>query len=136
MQAITPFVGVATTLNGLAHTVTVTALAGASNVSTVTIQAVDAGGYPVSGVHHFTVITTSDSGGGTISATAYSGSLVAVTGTLLITWTAKHAFLVATDSTGKFVGSLTDTAKTADYIAVSGQLAPKPVVSAAAAYGA
>lgn len=50
--------------------------------------------------------------------------------------TAKHAFLVATDSTGQFVGSLTDTAKTADYIAVSGQLAPKPVVSAAAAYGA
>lgn len=43
---------------------------------------------------------------------------------------------VATDSTGQFIGSLTDTAKTADYIAVSGQLAPKPVVSAAAAYGA
>lgn len=136
MDAVNPIVANATTLSGLAHTCTVTALAGASNVSTVTIQAVDVGGLPISGVHHFVVITTSDSAGTTISATNYSGSLVAVTGTLLITWTAKHAFLVSTDANGRFVGSLTDTAKTADYIAVSGALAPKPVVSAAAAYGA
>lgn len=97
---------------------TVTAVAGAANVCTVTVQAKDANGVNVTGVHWLELITTSDSAGAVISVTAYSGTLVAGTGTLMITQTAKHAFLIATDSTGLFIGSLTDTAKTADYIAV------------------
>mgnify|MGYP003387135636 CR=1 FL=1 len=116
-------------------TVSVTAVAGAANVSTVTITAKDANGATVTGIQWFEVITTSDSGGGTISATAYSGSLVAVTGTILATYTAKHAFLVATDATGVFVGSLTDTAKTADFIAVMSPLGAAPIVSSAMAFG-
>lgn len=116
-------------------TVTVTAVAGAANVSTVTITAKDANGATVAGIQWFELITTSDSGGGTISATAYSGTLAAVTGTILATYVAKHAFLVATDATGVFVGSLTDTAKTADYIAVMSPLGPAPIVSAAMAFG-
>lgn len=114
-------------------TVTVTALAGASNVSTVTVTVKDANGAAVTGVHYLDLITTSDAAGTTISSTAYSGTLVATT---VVTPVAKHAFLIATDSTGVFVGSLTDTAKTADYIVVKKPASSGIVVSAAAAYGA
>lgn len=116
-------------------TVTVTAVAGASNVSTVTVTVKDANGATVTGIHWLLLITTSDAAGGTISATAYSGSLVAVTGTIPITYTAKHAFLVATDATGVFSGSLTDTAKTADFIAVQRPASGNLVVSSAMAFG-
>lgn len=114
---------------------TVTAVAGASNVSTVTVTVKDANGVTAAGIHWLELITTSDAAGGTISATAYSGSLVAGTGTLLITWTAKHAFLIATDATGVFIGSLTDTAKTADYVAVKKPASAGLVVSSAMAFG-
>lgn len=114
---------------------TVTALAGASNVSTVSVQVTDANGAAVTGVHWLELITTSDAAGTTISTTSYSGTLVAVTGAILVTLTSKHAFLVATDANGLFVGSLTDTAKTADYIAVKKPASAGLVVSAAAAYG-
>jgi hypothetical protein len=116
-------------------TVTVTAVAGAANVSTVTVTSKDANGATVTGIQWYLLLTTSDAAGGTISATAYSGTLVAVTGTIPITYTAKHAFLVATDATGVFVGSLTDTAKTADFIAVLSPLGPSSVMSAAMAFG-
>lgn len=49
--------------------------------------------------------------------------------------TAKHAFRVATDATGVFVGSLTDTSKTADFIAVATPLTGLAVVSLAMAFG-
>lgn len=117
-------------------TVTITAVAGAANVSTVTVTVKDANGNTVTGVHWLELITTSDAAGTTISTTSYSGSLVAGTGALLITYTAKHAFRIATADTGIFVGSLTDTAKTADYIVVRKPMGGGVVVSAAAAFGA
>lgn len=119
-----------------AYSVTVTALAGAANVSTVTVSVVDYAGNVVPGVFSLLLWTSSDAAGTTVSATAYSGSLVATTGTILTTETAKHVFEIITASSGVFVGSLTDTAKTADYIAVRGPLNGKIVVSAAAAFGA
>lgn len=122
-------------LDGVGQTVTVTAVAGASNVSTVTVTVKDGDGNTVAAVHHLDLVTTSDAAGTTISATSYSGSLVAGTGAILITHTAKHAFRIATAATGIFVGSLTDTAKTADYIAVKKPLGAGVVVSSAMAFG-
>lgn len=116
-------------------TVTVTALAGAANVSTISVQVVDVNGTARTGIHWLWLLTASDAAGGTISAAAYSGTLVAVTGTIPLTVTAKHAFMVATDATGLFVGSLTDTAKTADYIAVKRPSSAALVVSPAMAFG-
>jgi len=43
--------------------------------------------------------------------------------------------MILTDATGIFVGSLTDTAKTADYIAVMKPTGAGIVVSSAAAFG-
>lgn len=114
---------------------TVTALAGTANVSTVTVQVVDLQGVAVAGVHQLTLYTASDAAGTTISGTAYSGSLVATSGKILVEITAKHYFEVTTDTTGKFVGSLTDTAKTADFIAVKKPNSAGIIVSPAAAYG-
>ena len=118
-----------------AATVTVTAVAGASNVSTVTVTVKDAAGATVSGVQLLQLWTASDAAGTTISTTAYSSSLVATTGTILATITAKHYFEILTDAAGVFVGSLTDTAKTADYIAVMKPTGAGIVVSSAAAFG-
>lgn len=114
---------------------TVTALAGASNVSTITVTAKDANGNTITGVRYFDLYTTSDAAGTTVSSAAYSGTLVATTGTIIATITAKHVFRCATDANGVFVGSLTDTAKTADYIAVPNPINAGAIVSAAAAYG-
>lgn len=128
------FVG-AITSTGKAQTVTVTAVAGASNVSTITVTVKDGAGATVTGVHSLLLWTASDAAGTTVSATAYSGSIVAGTGTILTTETAKHVFEILTASTGIFVGSLTDTAKTADYIAVRNPNGNGITVSTAAAYG-
>lgn len=118
-----------------AVTYTVTAVAGASNASTVTVTAKDASGATVTGVRYFDLYTTSDAAGTTVSSTSYSGTLVASTGTIMATITAKHVFRCATDATGVFVGTLTDTAKTADFIAVPNPLTNGAVVSSAIAYG-
>lgn len=113
-------------------TYVVTAVAGAANVCTITVTAKDANGNTITGVRFFDLYTTSDAAGTTISSTAYSGTLVATTGTIMVTLTAKHAFRLATDATGVFVGSLTDTAKTADYIAVPNPINAGAIISTTA----
>lgn len=129
-------VAASTVVNGhRGNTVTVTAVAGATNVSTVTVTVKDLAGNTVPGVHWLDLITTSDAAGTTISGTAYSGTLVATTGTILVTPVAKHAFLIATDATGVFIGSLTDTAKTADFVAVKKPVSGGIIVSSAMAFG-
>lgn len=115
--------------------VSVSVAAGAANVCTVTVQAKGPNGANTTGVRWLMLITTSDAAGTTISGTAYSGTLAAVTGTIPITFTAKHAFLICTDATGLFVGSLTDTAKTADFIAVAIPMSGGAIVSTAMAFG-
>lgn len=123
-------------LDGIGVTVTIGIAAGGANESVVTVTVKDAAGSTVAAVHWLELITVSDTAGTTISTTAYSGSLVASTGALLSTHVDKHHFLVATAATGIFVGTLTDTAATADYIAVKRPLGAGVIVSAALAYGA
>lgn len=113
MQAVGfPILGQALALRGRAHSATVSIAAGATNVCTVTIQVVDYDGNPVAGVHALEHWNSSAADGIALSTVAYSGTLVATSGAIKTALTAKHHFLINTDATGKFVGSLTDTAKT------------------------
>jgi hypothetical protein len=56
--------------------------------------------------------------GANVTAAAFSGTLVPTTGALQATITAAKVFTILTDATGKFIGSLTDTAKTVGQYAV------------------
>lgn len=100
-------------LDGIATNYTVTFAAGAANVCTITVTAKDAAGATVVGLHEFMLTTSSAASGAGISVVAYSGTIAAVTGTIINTLIAKHQFICQTDpTTGTWVGSLTDTAKT------------------------
>lgn len=101
-------------LQGAAQeTVTVAIAAGAANVCTISIQVVDGFGTAKAGVKQLRLYMTSSATGLTVSAVAYSGSIVATTGAILATITAKFVFDIITNASGVWVGSLTDTAKTA-----------------------
>lgn len=130
-----PVLGQAQTVRGLAHSVTITIAAGAANVAGITIQAVDFDGNPVAGVQSLEVWTATTNTGLTQSSTAYSGAIAATTGAIKTQYTSKHHLQVNTDATGLWVGTLTDTAKTADFIAVKKPLGSGIVVSAVLAYG-
>lgn len=100
-------------LDGIATNFTVTIAAGAANVCTITVTAKDAANATVVGLHEFVLTTSSAASGAGISTVAYSGTIAAVTGTIINTLIAKHQFICQTDpTTGTWVGSLTDTAKT------------------------
>lgn len=100
-------------VDGIAVDYTVAIAAGAANVCTITVTAKNAAGETVLGLHEFMLTTSSAATGAGISTVAYSGTIAAVTGTIINTLIAKHQFICQTDpTTGTWVGSLTDTAKT------------------------
>lgn len=99
--------------------VTIALAAGASNGMLITVTAVDGNGAAVAAVHNLELWMSESATGAGLTADAYSGSLVASTGAILTTLTAKKHFNVVTDANGIFAGTLTDTAKPADqYVAV------------------
>lgn len=103
-----------------AYLLDVSTAAGANNVSTVTVTAKDADGNTLVGAYVFDLYFAENAAGTTITTTTYSGSLVATTGAIITTITAKKHFKLTTDATtGTFVGSLTDTAETASQYAVA-----------------
>jgi hypothetical protein len=85
--------------------------AGASNVMGVTIKAQDEDGNTVSGVQQIDVWASDLSTGLALTASAFSGDLVAVTGYVLASPTTKKRWTVLTAANGVFTGNLTDTAK-------------------------
>lgn len=102
-----------------ASDVTIALAVGAANGMLITVTAVDAAGATVAAVHELELFMSTSSVGALLTATAYSGSLVASTGALLTTLTAKKHFTLVTDANGVFVGTLTDTAKPAtEYVCV------------------
>lgn len=102
--------------------VTIGLAAGATNVCTVTVQSVDGLGAPLAGVQLLDLYFSNSAVGANITPTTYSGSLVATTGAILATVVAAKVFTVLTDATGKFVGSLTATAKpVGEYVVVRRQ---------------
>jgi hypothetical protein len=87
--------------------------AGGSNGCVFTIQVVDATGAPVNAVFNLAAYFSSSAVGANLTAAAFTGDLVAgASGAILTEFVAKKYFDLITDATGKFIGTLTDTAKT------------------------
>jgi hypothetical protein len=94
----------------------------------MTVTAQDRSGTTMTGVRELELWFSDSPTSGVLTSTAYSGTLVAVTGALLTTLTAKKHFTVVTDATGVFVGSLTATAKPAtEYVWVRKPIGGRPV---------
>lgn len=124
-----------TNLGVTATTVTVATTAGANNESVITVTVKNASGTTVAAVHRLDLWFSADATGVGLTATAYSGSLVATVGSLLTTLTAKKHFTIVTAATGIFTGTLTDSAETADFCAVAKPLTGAAVVSSALVFG-
>lgn len=94
---------------------TMTAAAGAANVSEVTIAAKDASGNAIAEPLVFDVWLSDDAAGEGLTGTSASGTVTAKSGggTVMGTLTTKKALRVQTDANGEFVLEITDTAKTA-----------------------
>lgn len=96
---------------------TITAAAGASNVSTVTIQLKDGAGTNLAKITPFTVYASSASNGLTLASAASTGFSVDSGGLSLANGTAVTTSINAvTSATGGCVLSLTDTGKQTSYL--------------------
>ncbi len=96
---------------------TIVAAAGASNVSTVTVQLKDGSGTNLARIHPFQVYKSSAADGLTLGAAASTGWSVASGGLSLANGTAITTSIRAMSSaTGGCVLSLTDTNKATDYL--------------------
>ena len=128
-----------------ASTVTITHAAGAANKLRMTVTAKDADGVTVAGIQNFLLWASEAASGAGLTGDTYSGDLVAVTGSVLMSIgdlhgvsgalalvaPKKRVWIVQTDASGVFVGDLTDTAKPADqYFCVQRPLDGRAVVSA------
>lgn len=112
---------------------TITFAAGATNVCTITVTWKDRDGNTVKGVRAFDIYLSDSSAGAGLTSTAISGEVVATTGSSLATVTTHKRWSVASAATGIFVGSMTDTSKSANlYVCVIDPQAGLPVVSASA----
>jgi hypothetical protein len=99
---------------------TMTPATDGANATRIAIQVVDHDDAAVSGVFHFDLLLSDAADGGGLTATTASGAVAAKSGaggSDLAVLTAKKALRVQTDNTGKYVLSITDTAKTAFRVA-------------------
>lgn len=91
---------------------------GTANVSLVTIQVKDSAGNNLAGVWNFDVWLSDAATGAGLTAVTASGAVAAgASGTDLGVYAASKAKRVQTDATGKYILSITDTAKTHFYVA-------------------
>lgn len=115
----------------------VIATGGSANICLVTIQVVDADGAAIAGVAQLDVWLSDASTGIGLTATTASGAVGAgASGTDLGVLTTKKATRVLTDATGKYILSITDSAKTHFYVAacVGGRVANVSAQLAGASY--
>jgi hypothetical protein len=104
----------------VAQSVTFTPAAGAANVTLVTIQVKDGAGNNLARPFEMLVYLTDASDGNGLTAVTASGAVAAgASGTDLQAKVSKKALDVLTDNTGKYVLSITDTAKTGFFIAAT-----------------
>lgn len=88
-----------------------------SNITLVTIQAEDKNGNPIAQQTALDVYLSDSATGAGVTATTASGAVAAGSaGVDLVDLTAKKFKKVLTDNTGKYVLSITDTAKTGFYV--------------------
>jgi hypothetical protein len=94
-----------------AQKVTIALAAGAANVMGVTIQVVNEDGTAVAGVQKLNLWASDLATALGLTASAFSGNLVATAGVILNEPTAKKQWNVLTNANGLFTGNLTDAAK-------------------------
>lgn len=100
-------------VKGQVHNITMTVAPGTANVSLVTMQLVDANDVAVQAANFFTWWLSDATTGVGLTATTASGAVGAGTaGADFGVLTTKKATYVQTDATGKYILSITDTAKT------------------------
>ncbi|MBS0207520.1 MAG: hypothetical protein JSS27_01065 [Planctomycetes bacterium] len=105
---------------GTPQTASISTAAGASNVSLNTVQLKDGNGDNLTARRVVDIYLADDSHGDTITATTASGAVAAgASGNVLAALVASKMLRVITDATGKFILSITDTAKTHFYIVVA-----------------
>jgi hypothetical protein len=93
---------------------------GSSNITLVSIQMEDKNGNPVPGVQCIDIWLSDAATGIGITGTTASGAVAAgASGTDLGVLTTKKVTRVLTDANGKYILSITDTAKTLFYVAAS-----------------
>jgi hypothetical protein len=96
--------------------VTITPAAGSANVCLVTFQVQDGQGNNVAQAFELLVYLSDDPAGNGLTATTASGTVGAgANGTDLSAKVSKKAIDVLTDTTGKYILSITDNAKTGFY---------------------
>ena len=89
-----------------------------SNITLITIQAADKNGNPISGVRFLDIFLSDAATGIGVTGTTASGAVAAgAAGTDIVDSTAKKVKRILTDATGKYILSITDTAKTGFYVA-------------------
>lgn len=100
--------------------------AGGANVCEVTIQVVDADGNAVQEVTNFLLWLSDAATGVGLTSTSASGTVTAksASGTDLGVLTAKKALVAQSLANGSFVLEITDTSKTAFYVAAQVPLGP------------
>lgn len=117
-------------VSGQPSKATLSPAAGTSNVCLVTIQVTDGSGNNIAAPITLVVTLSDAATGAGLTATTASGAVAAGTaGADLGDLTAKKAKVVQTDATGKYILSITDTAKTGFYV-VANIPGLKPFVSA------
>lgn len=104
---------------GYARYIVFTAAAAAANVCNVLAQVVDAEGNAIAETFHFDLYLSDSAVGDGLTGTSASGTTAAVSdyGTVLVAMTAKKALRVQTNASGQFKLAITDSSKTAFYIA-------------------
>jgi len=102
--------------------VTFTPAAGSSNVSEVTLQVIDRNGRPIASVFNIDVYLSDSANGDGLTTVTASGAVAvkASNGADLGTIQAKKFLRSQTTTAGKYVLSITDTAKTAFVVCVAG----------------
>ena len=90
-----------------------------SNITLVTIQVEDKNGNAIAGVYSLAIWLSDAATGIGVTGTTASGNVVAgASGTDIVDLTSKKVKKVLTDATGKYILSITDTAKTGFYVTV------------------
>lgn len=104
--------------NAIAQQLTLTPASGTANVCNVTIQVVDGAGTPIAAVFTLEWWLSDASTGAGLTATTASGTVGAGSaGVDTFGKVSKKAGEALTDATGKYVLSITDTAKTGFFVA-------------------
>ena len=111
--------------------VTLSAAAGSTNISNVTITVADLDGTAVPAVHNLDVWLSDATSGAGLTGTTASGTVTAksASGVVLSTYTAKKALRVQTLATGVFTLEITDSAKTGFYVCAQCPLTNRTYVS-------